>query len=215
MRRRSRPIFVKQRPPRRPLRRLSRLLFLLAILAAAWGIGLLVFISGLPRQVAEPDKRTDAIVVLTGGSLRLGEGLALLRADKAPRMFISGVPVNVDLAQLMQSVGDNAGTLSCCIELGHVAEDTPGNAREIAAWIKREKITSIRLVTGAYHMPRSLLELHNAAPDIEIVPHPVFPQNVRQDDWWRWPGTADLLIGEYHKYVLAWLRRQLAGKEPA
>ncbi|MEO8559721.1 MAG: YdcF family protein [Rhodospirillales bacterium] len=198
---------------RRSLRRLWRLLLLAGVLAVAWAIGLLVFISGLPRQVADPDRPTDAIVVLTGGSLRLGEGLALLRAGQAPRMFISGVPSTIDLTQLMQSVGDNAGNLSCCIELGHEAEDTPGNAREIASWIKRENLHSIRLVTGAYHMPRSLLELRGAAPGIVVVPHPVFPQNVRQDEWWRWPGTADLLIGEYHKYILAWLRYQLAAKQ--
>jgi uncharacterized SAM-binding protein YcdF (DUF218 family) len=196
---------------RRLLRRLWRLSLLVAVLAAVWSIGLVIFASSLPRQVDDPDRHTDAIVVLTGGSLRLGEGMALLRAGKAPRMFISGVPSNIDLGQLMQSVGDSAGPLSCCIELGHEAEDTPGNAREIAAWIRHEKLHSIRLVTGSYHMPRSLLELRTTAPQIEVVPNPVFPQNVRQEDWWRWPGTADLLIGEYHKFMLAWLRHELVG----
>lgn len=203
-------------PPRRTfMRRFGRLLSIVALLGAVWLIGLLVFIGALPRSVDDPERRTDGIVVLTGGSLRLGEGLALLRAGKAPRMFISGVPANIDLAQLMQSVNDEAGPLACCIELGHEAEDTPGNAREIAAWVRREKLHSIRLVTGAYHMPRSLLELRSVAPELDVVPHPVFPQNVRQEEWWRWPGTADLLIGEYHKFVLAWLHHQLASEQPA
>lgn len=204
-----------RRPPPRGgvLRRIGRLLTVLVILGAIWLIGLLVFIGALPHNVADTERRTDAIVVLTGGSLRLGEGLALLRAGKAQRMFISGVPANIDLDQLMQSVNDAAGPLACCIELGHEAEDTPGNAREIALWARREKLHSIRLVTGAYHMPRSLLELRSAAPEIEVVPNPVFPQNVRQEEWWRWPGTADLLIGEYHKFMLAWLHHQLAGDQ--
>lgn len=196
---------------RRVLRRVTQILVLVALLAIVWAIGLLIFVSAVPRQVADAERKTDAIVVLTGGSLRLGEGLALLRAGKAPRMFISGVANNVDLPQLMQSVGDNAGALSCCIALGHEAEDTPGNAREIATWVHREKLHSIRLVTAAYHMPRSLLELRSVAPDIEVVPNPVFPLSVRQQEWWRWPGTADLLIGEYHKYVLAWIRHRLVG----
>jgi uncharacterized SAM-binding protein YcdF (DUF218 family) len=183
------------------------------VLATIWLIGLLVFVSALPRQVADPERKTDAIVVLTGGSLRLGEGLALLRAGKAPRMFISGVPTTIDLSQLMLSVGDSAGTLSCCIELGHEAEDTPGNAREIATWVRREKLRSIRLVTAAYHMPRSLLELRAIAPELDVVPNPVFPQTVRQDEWWRWRGTADLLIGEYHKFVLTWLSHALAASD--
>jgi uncharacterized SAM-binding protein YcdF (DUF218 family) len=195
-----------------PLRGLSRLLTLLAVLTSVWLIGLLVFVSSLPRQISEPERKTDAIVVLTGGSLRLGEGIALLRAGAARRMFISGVASHVDLNQLMQSVNDNAGELACCIELGHEAEDTPGNAREIANWVAREKLRSIRFVTSAYHMPRSLLELRSIAPQIEVVPHPVFSRNVRQDEWWRWPGTAYLLIGEYHKYLLAWLRHEVGGR---
>ena len=207
-----RPTRRLQRRATHPLRGLSRLLALLGVVGIAWLIGLLVFVSSLPRQASEPERKTDAIVVLTGGSLRLGEGIALLRAGAAKRMFISGVPATIDLNQLMQSINDHAGELACCIELGHEAEDTPGNAREIANWVAREKLRSIRFVTSAYHMPRSLLELRSIAPQIEVVPHPVFSRNVRQEEWWRWPGTADLLIGEYHKYILAWLRHELAGK---
>ena len=36
---------------------------------------------------------------------------------------------------------------------------------------------SLRLVTGGYHMPRSLLEFSEALPEAEVVPHPVFPDS--------------------------------------
>jgi uncharacterized SAM-binding protein YcdF (DUF218 family) len=190
---------------RRLLRNLVRLGVTAGIVLAIWLLGLVWFVGTLPGKVADPGRKTDAIVVLTGGSLRLGEGLKLLRAGMAPRLFVSGVPSGVDLAQLLQSIDDRETSTPCCITLGHIAADTPGNARESGVWARQESVRSIRLVTSAYHMPRSLIEFQAAAPGIELVPHPVFPSNVKQEAWWRFRGTADLLIGEYHKFLMAWL----------
>ena len=190
---------------RRFLRNLVRLGMLAGVLLAIWLFGLLWFIGRIPTSVAEPQRTTDAIVVLTGGSLRLGEGLKLLRAGMAPRLFVSGVQSGVDLSNLLQSIDDRETSTPCCITLGHIAADTPGNARESGVWARQEGVRSIRLVTSAYHMPRSLIEFRTAAPGIELVPHPVFPPRVKQDAWWRFPGTADLLIWEYHKYLMTLL----------
>ncbi|MGE0153408.1 MAG: YdcF family protein [Reyranellaceae bacterium] len=198
---------------RRLLRTLLRLGLVVGVLLAIWFLGLVWFVGSLPTGVAEPQRKTDAVVVLTGGSLRLGEGLRLLRAGLAPKLFVSGVPSGVDLAQLLQSIDDRGSSTPCCITLGHIAADTPGNARESAVWARQEGVRSIRLVTSAYHMPRSLMEFRTAAPGIDLVPHPVFPATVRQEAWWRFPGTADLLIGEYHKCLMTWLFTRLS--EPA
>jgi uncharacterized SAM-binding protein YcdF (DUF218 family) len=194
---------------RRFLRNLIRLGFIAAVLVLVWLFGLLWFISTMPAKVANPTRKTDAIVVLTGGSLRFGEGLKLLRAGLAPKLFVSGVSSGIDLQHLLQSIDDRETTTPCCITLGHLASDTPGNARESAVWARQEGVRSIRLVTSAYHMPRSLMEFEKAAPGIDLVPHPVFPSNVKQDAWWRFPGTADLLIGEYHKFLMTWLFARL------
>lgn len=191
----------------RNFRRLAKLAIALAIL---WAGGLVWFSQSLPRQVADAQSHTDAIVVLTGGSLRVQEGVTLLRAGLAPKLFISGVARNVELAPLLAQDNVEAGDLTCCIELGHAALDTPGNAREIAAWLATQKIASIRLVTANYHMPRALMELRAIVPaEIRIVPHPVFPPAFKQRDWYLWPGTSSLLIGEYHKFLRAALRQLL------
>ena len=50
------------------------------VLAGSWGIGLAGFIDGLPRSASAHPRAADAIVVLTGGSKRLDEGVALLQA---------------------------------------------------------------------------------------------------------------------------------------
>ena len=56
---------------------------LAAVLALTWLAGLVWFASTSPREPpppgsAEAERRTDAIVVLTGGSERLAAGLELL-----------------------------------------------------------------------------------------------------------------------------------------
>jgi hypothetical protein len=55
-------------------------------------------------------------------------------------------------------------------------------------------------------MPRSLLELNRAMPEVEIIAHPVFPDEVSQEHWWAARGTALLLASEYGKYLGALLR---------
>jgi uncharacterized SAM-binding protein YcdF (DUF218 family) len=171
-----------------------------------WLLGLLWFAGTLPTEVSEAESATDAIVVLTGGRLRIDEGLALLAQGKAKKLFVSGVHHGVTVAELLHLSPEAPLDLACCIELGYAADNTSGNAQETAAWMRREGFTSLRLVTAGYHMPRSLLELRRALPEARIVPNPVFPERVRQAEWWVSPGTAWLLVGEYNKYLGAMLR---------
>jgi len=178
----------------------------MATLALAWLAGLLWFTATVPDRVEDPDSRTDAIVVLTGGRERVGTGITLLAAGRADRLFVSGVHKGVDVAEILRSAHANRPDLAGSIVLGHAADDTVGNAAETAAWIAGQKVGSLRLVTAAYHMRRSLLEFRQAMPDIAIIPHPVFPEAVKSREWWRWPGTAELLATEYSKYLAAVLR---------
>jgi len=88
------------------------------------------------------------------------------------------------------------------------AIDTRENAAETAKWCHDNSIRSVRLVTAAYHMPRSRLEFAYTMPDVKIIEHPVFPEHVKQARWWAWPGTAALIIGEYNKLLMAWVRHR-------
>ncbi|MDP6389418.1 MAG: YdcF family protein [Alphaproteobacteria bacterium] len=197
---------MARRSPAR-LRRRRRRRLVAAVLAiaaaAAWLGGLLTFIGGIPRAVAAPERETDAIVVLTGGSLRLESGIRLLERGRAKKLFVSGVHRGVDVRELLRISRQAPEELDCCIVLGHRADDTAGNAAESAAWMRRQSYRSLRLVTASYHMPRSLLEFRVAMPEADIVPHPVFPDHVKLDAWWRWPGTAVLIAGEYNKFLVA------------
>lgn len=168
-----------------------------------WFVGLFVFASGIPQPGPVPPSRTDAIVVLTGGSGRVGEGLSLLERGLADKLFISGVYRGVDVAALVRAARQAPGPDQWRIALGYSADSTSGNARETAEWMRAQGYRSLRLVTASYHMPRSLLEFRRVMPNIRIVIHPVHPSRFKSDGWWLWPGSARLVIIEYNKYLLA------------
>jgi uncharacterized SAM-binding protein YcdF (DUF218 family) len=212
----SRPVFRRRRGEGLR-RRFARLAGAFLLLLLIWLGGLLYFTTLIPDSVADPTSPTDGIVVLTGGSERLREGLQLLADGKAKRLLISGVYREASLDDLLRDapVGLSQGTRACCITVGYRAGNTLGNATEAAEWAAANGIHSLRLVTADYHMPRSLLEFSHALPDALIVPHPVFPEQVKSKEWWLWPGTASLVVSEYHKYLAARMRSwidRLAGR---
>ena len=176
------------------------------VVALCWLGGLFWFVAQVPHEGPPSKAHTDAIVVLTGGSERLETGLRLLSEGYADKLFISGVARGVDVAQLLRVARRRPGDLVCCIAVGYAADNTAGNARETAEWMRAQGYSSLRLVTASYHMPRSLVEFRRAMPDITIVPHPVFPPLFKRDDWWLWPGSAALLASEFSKYLVACVR---------
>jgi uncharacterized SAM-binding protein YcdF (DUF218 family) len=184
--------------------RLGRYLIVsLGLAAAIWLAGLELFVTHIGALGEPSPAATDAIVVLTGGSERVATGLELLRAGKGKKLFISGVHPGLSLERMLGPQPVAKELRECCIVLGHAAESTSGNAEETLTWMVLENYHSLRLVTANYHMPRSLLLFHAVMPDIEIIPHPVAPDNVKLDEWWLRPGTASLLVTEYDKYLWA------------
>jgi uncharacterized SAM-binding protein YcdF (DUF218 family) len=180
--------------------------FVLGLAVGLYLIGLVWFAEAIPRHPADRGEMTDAIVVLTGGPLRLKEGFSLLLENRAKKMLVSGVARGVELNELLRVAGTPPLSVACCVELGYVADNTASNADETRAWMAKENFTSLRLVTANYHMPRSLLEFRRAMPAVHIVPHPVFPENFKRDDWWAWRGTFTLVALEYNKYLLTLVR---------
>jgi len=194
----------RRRGPRAQGARNVRVALVAALVAGfAWCAGLVWFVGQVPRRAAPIEAPVEAIVVLTGGVGRLEEGLDLLRRNPGAKLFVSGVYRGIDVAELLRIEREIPDALGCCIELGHDADDTRGNARESAAWVRAHGIARIRLVTGNYHMPRSLFEFRQAMPDVVVEPHPIIAERVRLDGWWYRPGTAALLASEYTKYLVA------------
>jgi len=195
---------------RRTKRHLSKK-FVFGTILSVLAIGLIVinllnFIEQIPTSPTSNDTKTDAIVVLTGGSSRLEEGLDLLAQKTAKKLFVSGVYRGVDVRRLLALSQGNPEELVCCVKLGYAAVSTQGNAAETKAWIDIEGFKTIRLVTSSYHMPRSINEFSYQMPDVTVIPHAVFPKQFKRNEWWRWSGTASLILTEYIKFLMSSLR---------
>lgn len=193
----------RRRRRARVLRGLRRSLVPAAVVALAWAGGLVWFVDQVPREPTTAEAPIEAIVVLTGGVGRLDEGLSLLGRNPGSKLFVSGVYRGLDVAEILRVDRETPDALACCVELGHDAVDTRGNARESALWVRRHGFATVRLVTANYHMPRSLLEFRRAMPEVRVVPHPVIAERVPLEGWWYRPGTAALLASEYTKYLAA------------
>ncbi len=187
---------------------LSQILIAAALM---WLGGFLWYAAKLPREVADPLRATDGIVVLTGGAERLEAGLDLLAEGKARKLLVSGVHPGTDRDQLQRLSQLTPELFSCCVELGKDAADTLGNAIETARWARRQGIGSLRVVTASYHMPRAMVELRGALPEADLLPNPVFPGHVKLEEWWAWPGTTLLMAAEFNKYLVSLTRGRLTG----
>ncbi len=185
---------------------------LLVLAPVVWAAGFLRFVDQVPRPGPVQAAQADAVVVLTGGSGRLEAGFELLSDRRAERLFVSGVNAQVTKQQMRSRAGHTVSNtlFACCVELGHEAMDTLGNATETAAWVRKNEVRSILLVTSNYHMPRSRFELSLLLPDVVIHPFPVFAERVEMDRWWRHPETLQLLWTEFHKTLLSSLRELLS-----
>jgi uncharacterized SAM-binding protein YcdF (DUF218 family) len=200
---------------RRPASVFRRAGWIAGVLPMLWLGGFAWFLGSSSWVSVDHASPTDAIVVLTGGKMRLETGLALLAAGKAGKLFVSGVNPAVDRDTLLHALGPAAEREACCIVLGHAADNTVGNALETAAWMQQEGYRSLRLVTSWYHMRRSLLEFGRAMPRVRVVAHPVFARDSDPEGWRGWLGAGQRVFGEYNKFLVAWLRCLIAGASKA
>ncbi len=153
----------------------------------------------------------DGIVVLTGGAERIAGAIELMTAGKARRLLISGVHPDTSAARLGRVVEAEPDMMACCVDLDSRAANTIGNALETAKWARRNRFLSLIVVTSAYHMPRSMLELSHAMPDIRLIPYAVTRPGLTLGSWSEDRGMILLLLQEYLKYTATRLRLSLGG----
>lgn len=190
------------KPGRRRWLRLGGALLLASLVALLAGFG--VFVAGIQGREAQTARRADGIVVLTGGAERITDATNLLVEGRGTRLLITGVHPDTTLAEIGRTVPATRESLECCVELGRAALNTRGNAIETAQWAREHRFRSLLVVTSAWHMPRALVELHRALPDVELVPYPVVPKR-GPEGWEASLANVRLLFVEYVKFIGAWL----------
>ncbi len=192
---------------------IGRSLQIVVLLLAVWVGGFIYYAETLPRTVSRDGSVADGIASLTGGPNRLSVALQLLEDGKGKRLLISGVHPKVGTQTLQTVLGlpdklseGERDWLECCIDLGRAALDTTGNAAEIAKWARSYDYTTVHVVTAAFHLPRSLVEIQHAAPELVLIPHPVFSDNFKIHQWWRYRRSINFLVLEFNKYVVSLFR---------
>jgi uncharacterized SAM-binding protein YcdF (DUF218 family) len=222
-RRRFQPRNAEGQVERRTPWRRWLILFVGCVTGLAWLWGLAGYVDEIRRLQVEYGVQApswhsvtsaDAIVVATGGSGRLASGIELLKAERAPTLFISGVDPTVARDRIRELIapppaGLSSETIACCVALGYGARDTVGNAREVADWMAANDYGSLILVTSGYHLPRTLLEFRHVMPDTRMELVAVPSAEVRTEDYWRNPGSFALLAAEWSKYLFANVRMML------
>lgn len=198
--------------PRLPSAVTGHVRFVVAAIVAvvlALAAGFFWFAGRVPEEEVILDRNADGIVVLTGGAARINDAIELLASGRGKRLLISGVHPTTRSIELARLVPEYERMFSCCIDLGHSAINTIGNAVETRHWVRDRGFHSLVVVTSSYHMPRAMAELAHQLPDVTLIPFPVVPEKRRGEPWWSSVATTRLMVMEYLKYLLTVVRTRL------
>lgn len=174
-----------------------------AVVVAVFLGGFVVFAVAVSIADVPATPQADGIVALTGGRDRVAEAIDLLAAGRGRRLLISGVHPQTRAIDIEKQTESGHDVFACCVDLGRTALTTAGNAAEAADWVRTHGFSSLIVVTSAYHMPRSLIELERALPGVAKVPYPIARADLNLETWFLHPQTAKLLFREYVKYIVA------------
>ena len=156
-------------------------------------------------------KRASNIVILTGGSNRIRDGLKIIKnlEDLAiinTKLLISGTGKGFTISNVKKLLPKRKSLntfLKCCIELENKSQNTHSNAIETLKWAKKKNINSFILITSNYHMPRAALEFKTEMPNFEIITHPITPKKHDISNWMHSFETFSLIFIEYSKFLIA------------
>jgi uncharacterized SAM-binding protein YcdF (DUF218 family) len=163
-----------------------------SLVALLYALGFILFTVTLGRPARDDSVRTDAIVVITGGSGRIEHGIEVLGSGRAKRLLVAGADPAVTKRDLIRRLGGSRRLVNCCVDLGSESVDTRSNAEEASRWLAKHSFRSFRLITSDWHMRRARYDFRQVLGDkYKIVPDAVRSQ----------PRFVTL-FGEYNKYLL-------------
>lgn len=147
------------------LKKIILSLLILPILAAAISFAVYVYVV---ESMSRNYEKTDVVVVFTGGSGRIDEGIRLYKSQHAKYLFITGVESADYINQHVDVLSDKN------IFIDRNAGNTLLNVKELRRFVQDQKINSVTLITSNYHMPRVMSLLDSFEIEAEIYPWPVY-----------------------------------------
>jgi uncharacterized SAM-binding protein YcdF (DUF218 family) len=171
--------------------------------------GFFCFVSLIPSEEVQLNRKADGIVVLTGAAARIPDAIELLADERGKRLLISGVFRATKSREIGRITPLYSKYFSCCIDLDRSALNTFGNALQTKHWAHEHNFNSLIVVTSNWHMPRAMAELAHQLPEVTLIPYPVTSEKLKKEPWWSTPATARMLFAEYLKYLLALTRMHI------
>ena len=159
------------------------------------------------------NKESLNIVILTGGTNRIKDGLKIIKDFKKSKkinykILVSGTGMGFTKSSLKKKLGPNFNPklIQCCVDLDSISKNTFTNASETFKWAKKNNIKEFILITSNYHMPRAILEFKNIMPKLKIYTYAIIPKKHNIENWLNSYETFNLIFTEYCKYIFASLR---------
>lgn len=163
-----------------------------SFVALLYALGFIAFAVSLGKPAGASPAKSDAAVVITGGSGRIEHGIEVLKSGQAQRLLIAGADPSVTKKDLIRRLGGSKRLVNCCVDLGSESVDTRSNAEEAQRWLVKHDYDSLRLITSDWHMRRARYEFRKVlGSDYRLVVDAV-----------RTEPRFLTLFGEYNKYVL-------------
>ena len=144
-------------------------------------------------------KNIDGIAILTGGKGRIDLGLNLFKEQSNIRLIISGVDKKISAKSILPYKFQENNK----IYIDQVSESTFENAKTIAAWVKKNQLYNINVITSYYHMPRSMLLLNKFTEKVNYFAHPVKREQSKNSNFFPDMLFTLFLMQEYIKYLLS------------
>jgi len=161
-----------------------------------------------PYPSSKPDcQADDAIVAISGGDTqaRTQQAIELYKNGWAPLLVFSGAAADKSgpsNAEAMEQQALAAGVPRSDILLDETSATTKQNAANSIDIFEQHHISSVILVTSAYHQRRAGLEFGKRADNkIKIVNHPVKTDDQWSKWWWLTPTGWYLAVSEMMKII--------------
>ena len=170
-------------------------------------IGFIAFLLLINNNYSEEnviDPNSKFIVVATGGSNRILEGINIFNKYEKMKMLITGVGEGItksDIAKAISANNKQIKFLNCCVDLGNSALNTRGNAKEAFLWLTKNNSKNSFLVTANYHMPRLINEFNKVDPKLILNIIPVKPKLDPVKDIYI-PSNFSIVFREYLKFLI-------------
>lgn len=176
-------------------------------------VGLSVYLA--PNDLASCDvtpstkkgcEAAGAIVAVSGGdtTARTREAIKLYQDGWAPKLIFSGAALDKSgpsNAAVMRNEARSAGVPEEDIIIEEYGETTKENAEKIQSIFDMHEISSVILVTSAYHQRRAGLEFNKRSQDVSVRNHPVAQDKQWSSWWWATPLGWFLAVGEFIKIM--------------